>query len=152
MKEIAYRGGVVRFRIPTDWREEYEPEGGGTFYSPDPNAGTLRLNVLTARSPKPLDPARPEDVLRAQGRPKPIELLPEGRALTSYKEETSEEGKSIVLYFWELAHVLPPNHAEIAIFSFTVRSEQVQDEAVKRDLAMIGAEIRDARFAHVVGE
>ena len=26
-KTISYRGGVVIFRIPSHWREEYEPEG-----------------------------------------------------------------------------------------------------------------------------
>ena len=29
MKSIGYRGGVVRFRIPADWKEEYEEQGGG---------------------------------------------------------------------------------------------------------------------------
>jgi hypothetical protein len=31
-KTIVYRGGIVRFRIPAHWIEEYEHEGGGTFY------------------------------------------------------------------------------------------------------------------------
>ncbi|HMI53316.1 MAG TPA: hypothetical protein VK525_17510 [Candidatus Saccharimonadales bacterium] len=37
LKTINYRGGVVRFRIPADWVEEYEEAGGGTFYKPGDN-------------------------------------------------------------------------------------------------------------------
>jgi hypothetical protein len=45
LKTINYRGGVVRFRIPADWTEEYEDVGGGTFYKPGKNTGTLRLRA-----------------------------------------------------------------------------------------------------------
>src|SRR5262249_43907386 len=47
MKAIRCRGGIVTFRIPAHWTEEYEEEGGGTFYDEDNGSGTLRLNVLT---------------------------------------------------------------------------------------------------------
>jgi hypothetical protein len=32
MKTIVYRGGVVTFRIPAHWQEEYSDIEGGTFY------------------------------------------------------------------------------------------------------------------------
>ena len=51
LKTIVYRGGVVRFRIPADWQEEYGPAGGGTFYAPGDDTGTLRLNVTTFGAP-----------------------------------------------------------------------------------------------------
>src|SRR3954471_16013798 len=51
LKTITYRGGLVRFRIPADWQEEYEEAGGGTFYAPDDQSGALRLNVLTMEAP-----------------------------------------------------------------------------------------------------
>ena len=41
VKTINYRGGVVRFRVPADWQEEYEDAGGGTFYAPGDDTGTL---------------------------------------------------------------------------------------------------------------
>jgi len=46
LKTINYRGGIVRFRVPSSWLEEYKPEGGGTFYEDASDAGILRLNVL----------------------------------------------------------------------------------------------------------
>ncbi len=54
-KTIEYRGGLVTFRIPSDWVEEYEADGGGAFYAEKPDSGTLRLNVNTLRSPSPID-------------------------------------------------------------------------------------------------
>lgn len=47
MKEIVYRGGIVVFSIPSNWKEEYEPNGGATFYQEGFKTGTLRLSILT---------------------------------------------------------------------------------------------------------
>jgi hypothetical protein len=51
LKVITYRGGLVRFRIPAAWREEYEDAGGGIFYAPGDDTGTLRISVLTMEAP-----------------------------------------------------------------------------------------------------
>jgi hypothetical protein len=51
MKTISYRGGVVTFRIPESWNEEYSDTDGGTFYEDKPDSGTLRLKLITAESP-----------------------------------------------------------------------------------------------------
>lgn len=50
LKTISYRGGIATFAVPESWVEEYEPEGGGTFYDDVEGAGTLRLNVLSFKS------------------------------------------------------------------------------------------------------
>ncbi len=31
-KQINYRGGIVRFQIPSSWVEESEEDGGGIFF------------------------------------------------------------------------------------------------------------------------
>jgi hypothetical protein len=54
MKRLEYRGGLVRFELPSHWVEEYEPEGGGTFYDNTIEAVTLRLNVLSFQAPQPI--------------------------------------------------------------------------------------------------
>ena len=51
MKSIVYRGGVVRFRIPAHWREEYSDNEGGMFYGDHSQSGTLRLTIITAAQP-----------------------------------------------------------------------------------------------------
>jgi len=71
LKTIVYRGGIVTFRIRSNWRETYEPDGGGDFFEEGPGKPTLRLNVLTARgtdmsastAASPLRRRRPKIVL-----------------------------------------------------------------------------------------
>ena len=46
LKTVNYRGGVVTFRIPAHWREEYGADGGGIFYDTAPDAGTFRARWL----------------------------------------------------------------------------------------------------------
>lgn len=50
MREVAYRAGVITFRIPAHWVDEYEADGTGIYYEPSAGSGTLRLTVLTLRS------------------------------------------------------------------------------------------------------
>jgi hypothetical protein len=151
MKDFAYPGGLVRLRLPAHWRQEADEEGNALFYSKAPGAGTLRLGVITLRSKTKVGPDTLKELLRADGA-KRIEMLSEGRALTTSEETSAEEGQPLVLHFWELAHTVPPDHGRIALFSFTIRADQTADPAVKRDLAMLNTEIRNARFASTLGE
>ena len=50
MKQVSYRGGIIKFEIPDHWVEEYGENGGGTFYEDAPDSATLRLNLLTFES------------------------------------------------------------------------------------------------------
>ena len=63
MKPIVYRGGVVTFRIPSHWREEYSDIEGGTFYEDGTDAGTLRLRITTMKTAKELHSATAKDIL-----------------------------------------------------------------------------------------
>src|ERR1035438_6693902 len=64
MKTIVYRGGVVTFRIPAHWREEYSDFEGGTFYEDRPDSGTLRLKIITMSTPKELQSGSAMDLLQ----------------------------------------------------------------------------------------
>ena len=64
LKTISYRGGVVTFQIPSTWIEEYEEQGGGTFYEDSPDSGTLRLNVMTFKTPQSSDQERAIETLQ----------------------------------------------------------------------------------------
>jgi hypothetical protein len=48
----VYRGGIVTFRIPAHWCEEYSDMEGGTFYGDHSQSGTLRLTIITVEKPK----------------------------------------------------------------------------------------------------
>jgi len=151
MKEIAYHGGVVTFRLPAHWREESDDNDSGVFFSGEPDAGTLRLSVITMRSPSGVNAQTPRLLLEELGSTRKIEDVGDGHALASYQETSTEDGQAIRLHFWELAHAVPPDHARIAVFSFTIRTDQASDPGVRRDLAMLAAELRRARFARELG-
>jgi hypothetical protein len=53
-KTIECGGGLVSFRLPQDWMEEYEESGGGTFFAPEDDSVVLRLDVFSMRSPREL--------------------------------------------------------------------------------------------------
>ena len=88
MKTINYRGGLVSFEIPSDWKEEYEAEGGGAFFLDKPDSGTLRLNVLSLASKEAEWPAQVIlDAFGADG----YEMLPCGFALWHRHEDNGGE-------------------------------------------------------------
>src|SRR5687767_3790902 len=96
LKTINYRGGVVRFCILANWKEEYEEAGGGTFYAPDDDTGTLRLNVMTFKAPpdKPVGPNIAPQVLapEAEKRGVRVESLGTGVAMIRFDQPTEENG------------------------------------------------------------
>ncbi|MBL8085918.1 MAG: hypothetical protein JNN26_25045, partial [Candidatus Obscuribacter sp.] len=89
MKTIVYRGGIVKFQIPSHWKEEYEEEGGGTFYEDSADSGTLRLNVLTFESESPLGENSSQELLKSLSKQPDaiIETLPDKHsAMLSFVE------------------------------------------------------------------
>ena len=81
MQTIVYRGGVVEFSLPVRWVGEYGDQGGGVFWDPDANGGTLRLDLLTFEKGGNLgaSPARSMlESLRGEG---VVRDLPHGNAV-----------------------------------------------------------------------
>lgn len=154
MKPISYRGGIITFRVPATWKEEHEPEGGGTFYDDRPDSGTLRLNVLTFKAP--------EGKLAADGYTHfAATPLKEGERLirTSHgdglklsKKSTEEKGTKIDLYSWQLAHCAPPQKFYIASFTWTILSSQSSDPKFQQEIAFLIDEISRARFHPDLGK
>jgi hypothetical protein len=158
MKPIVYRGGVVTFRIPARWREEYSDTEGGTFYEDRPDSGTLRLKVITMIAPKHLQPCSATDVLQVvvNGmRSKGVEGMTTGRidgnAVFKYEDVTSQEGVRLSIFNWIVANPLAPNRARIATFSYTVLAEQRNQSQIRQDLEMLEVEIEAATFSPELG-
>jgi hypothetical protein len=147
-KTIEYRGGIVTFRIPFDWNEEYEPEGGGTFYEDTPDSGTLRLNVVTAKSPIPITSQSGPDILAGLVQTSATaEVLANNCALVRYEQRTEDQGHPLIITFWSVAQPLPPNHARVATFSYAMRAHQRNDPQFQAELEMLDREIRGVTFA-----
>ena len=154
MKEIVFRGELVRFQIPKDWMEEYGPEGGGIFYGNYPDAGTLRLDIITAESPKNLGPEEPFELIRGI---KGVDVnnirhLPNSNAMASKIIHTSERGTPITMYWWYLSNFVPPKHVRLANFSYTVLTSQEHDEKTISEVRMLAKSIEQAEFHPTIGE
>lgn len=153
MKTIRYGGGIVTFRIPAHWTEEYEEEGGGIFYDEDNESGTLRLNVLTFTSKTSVTTRTAMSLLEARRQEYQGTLtdLGNGNALLRYTDVAQEEGESLTVHYWQIASVVPPNHFRLAIFSYT-KPTKLADDGRAADLAMMEEELRVCRFAEELGE
>jgi len=153
MKTIVYRGGIVRFRIPEHWEEEYEEEGGGTFYDED-EPGTLRLNVITFEAEENVG-ASADAILgrRAKEYGVPVERLDGGDARIRYRQGPDPDADdATTTWFWEVLNVLPPRHGRIALFSFSVEAEHADDADTAETVAMLDRELAKCVFAQELGE
>lgn len=147
-KTITYRGGIVTFRVPSHWREEYEPEGGGTFYDDAPDSGTFRLNIVTAKAPFPITSESGPQVLASfRETSEGIERLDNDCAILSYSLQAEEDGHPLNITYWLVAQPIPPSSARIATFTYTVRADQLNDARCREELEMLDREIRAAQFA-----
>lgn len=154
MKTIRYRGGIVTFRIPEHWTEEYEEEGGGVFYDEDDDNGTLRLHVLTAAAKQPVTVRTARELLEPRREEYDGELidLGQGSALLRYAVSAEEEGEPLTIHYWQIANPVPPNHLRMAVFSYTTLAALAEDEDVVATLAMLQEELRKCTFAEELGE
>lgn len=154
LKTISYRGGLVSFRIPAHWKEEYEPDGGGAFYENAPDSPTFRLQTITMKSTSPITVESAPNVLSSirEAGTAPIERLMNDCALVRYTQSPLDSGERLFITYWSIAHVVPPYHARIANFSYTLLERQRGDFAFQRELELLDREVRASIFSEEVGE
>jgi len=152
MKTISYRGGIVAFRIPASWKEEYSDTDGGTFYEDKPDSGTLRLKLITAESPLEITSDSATSILNTLRvvNGQAMRQL-NGNALARYEEMSVDRGQKIKILYWLVANPVPPKHARIATFSYAILQKKECDSAAVRDIQMLEKEIQGARFATELG-
>ena len=167
LKEIVYRGGIVRFRVPADWGEEDDPQAGGTFYSHIAGAGTLKLKVVALEAAEdspdfkakvttilktmPTQPPTALKVLKSFFRKEippdnPIEELENGNSMTKYIQKMMESGNALDVYFWTIANVVSQRKARVATFSFTILERLSSDLEMKKTIEVLDHEIRTCKF------
>ena len=156
MKTISYRGGIVEFRIPVSWKEEYSDTDGGAFYEDKPDSGTFRIKVITLKSAPNTNGNSPVQVLNSlagslklpQGK---SEQLSENVALFQYEQSNIDRGQSIKIIYWVIANTIPPSHARIVTFSYTILANQEQNSQTKEEVKMLDGEVRTSKFATTTG-
>lgn len=150
MKTIVYRGGIVKFQVPSHWKEEYEEEGGGTFYEDSADSGTLRLNVLTFESESPLGENDPSAYLESISEQPAavIEALPDKlSAMLSYSKTVQEGDELLKIYYWQIANMIPPRHLRLAVFSYCFLASQESSATIRNELSMLNQSLRKCIFA-----
>ena len=154
MKTIKYRGGVITFRVPASWKEEYEPEGGGTFYDSAPDAGVLRLNVIAAKAPKGKLPLDGYHHLASEPLAKGERLskTENGDGIKFKREAKEDEGHKLAFYSWEVVHCAPPDKLYVAVFTWTILAAQDGNQKAKKELELIDAEVSKAHFHPDLGK
>ncbi len=157
MKTITYRGGIVTFRIPTHWREEYSETEGGMFYEDLPDSGTLRLTIITMTTPEGQDPSALDvlrvvvNSLRKDGIEGTTKSRQDGNAVFRYEQASSEKGVRLAIFYRVVANPVPPNHARIATFSYAILAKHRNLPRTQNDRKMLDAEIDAASFSPELG-
>ena len=154
LKTIVYRGGVVRFRVPADWQEEYEPAGGGTFYAPGDETGTLRLNVTTFGVPPGRTLSDDAEGFLAPFASKygvSVQTLRPGVAMIRYDLPAEDRRQALMIRYWQIAQVIPPGHVRQSLFSYTVLAKLFNDWQVGQEMDLLEREVSAAEFAPVIG-
>jgi hypothetical protein len=149
MKRVIYRGGIVTFQIPATWREEYEPDGGGTFYEAGTDTGTLRLHLLSLQK---AGPPSLEAAAREIFHGEPVETLPNGFPLRHYCEQAEERGTPLLLYRWEVLIPVSPSQWRLACFTHTVLAACAGSPRTKAELALVNQLVREADYSTQPGE
>jgi hypothetical protein len=148
-KEVVYRGGLVRFRIPSSWLEEHGPDGGATFRDPASGERALRLSVLSMERP---GRARTEDLAFDLGSLRPrsesaLATLADGHLLLKHVDAATENGRELLLFTWQLARSVDADRARLAVFVLTVPAEAAQDVLTLDDLRRVERAVRAATIA-----
>ena len=156
LKTIEYRGGVVRFRIPTDWVEEYEDAGGGTFYKPGDNTGTLRLEVLGGTTPpgKVATAAYLAELLASDAAKYGVATIPVGEnaVMVRYNMPAEERGQPLKIRTWRIFQALPPSTLRHALFTYTVLADKFDQPGSVAEMELLDREIAALELAPVIGQ
>ena len=154
LKEINFHSGVIKFKIPSNWKGEYGDDGKGAFYEDAPDTGTLRLNVITLEAPP--DAKGNLLVLALSSIPgidqENIEMLDNGNALAHAVQRTEEEGKKYTLYWWYLANHVAPNYVRMANYSYAILTSKENDRKTKKEIELLERQIKNAVFSSELGE
>jgi hypothetical protein len=154
MKQIDYRGGILSFRIPAVWVEEYRNDHA-MFYEDRAERGTLRLTLITVEratnSPDPVTIRNLVAFVRDITKHNNPEVLENGNVLCRYTREACEDGEPIVVHYWEIGNPVGSSHVRLAIFSFALSADCSSDPENVRQIAMLDEELPAAQFSPALG-
>ena len=117
MKQYSHNSGLFTFNIPSNWLNEIEQNGNQVFWFPSAGSGTLRVSSITWRKKINSDS---NPLLGVIDSSRSAKVRDDGVMWTYYRQNKYENGKEIIMYWWEFAHFIYPQHIRMAFFSFTI--------------------------------
>jgi hypothetical protein len=143
--EVTIFGGKLRFLIPKEWDEGgVESKGEYMYCVPGTRSGWFRASLVTTQLGTGSSAEWVERHTETQGG---AQVEPRtGSHFQHYEKGTTEEGDPIRIYYWIVWNAAGPHVARQAIFSFTVLSELVDDEATADTVNMLRQFIPRAEF------
>jgi hypothetical protein len=74
-----------------------------------------------------------------------------GCALIRFTQSAVDRGHQLFITYWLVAHVIPPSHARVATFSYTLLDRQRSDASFQRELELLDREVRACIFSPELG-
>lgn len=147
-KEVIYRGGIVKFSIPEAWVAEKIQGGEVIFVDPENELRTLRVNVITAQTPALVRRDDAFSVLEtfSDVELKSIKRLENGNAVATGIIDALENNQAIVMFWWRLANICPPDTIRIATFTFTTVAKDATAMQTVADIQWIARSVERANF------
>lgn len=140
MKLIKYDGGIVSFKLPSDWKEEYYDDGSAAFYREDSDSGTLRLSVQSvevgSEYTESVELSSESDIYVQDGFPlkEEVKLINEG-------------GDDSLVYSWKVIVPIDSTEKKIVWFSYTILASQEGDPSINLELNFIRNTILKAGYS-----
>jgi hypothetical protein len=146
MQRIRHEG--MTFHLPEHWEED-EEEDGPIYYDPDSDHEALRLRVVIYRSDEEVTGETVQGLLAdlAEQHGEQVLQRPDGSFLLAYAEDAEQDGRPTRMWYWVLARPLPPQHAQMIVFSYCTGRDFTDNEEVAERVMMLFREIPKAEFA-----
>lgn len=145
IKEIKFPGEILTFNIPQHWIEEYEDTGNeGMYYEDSPSSGTLRVKLLTMKSPQIMTSENVADVLKSINGE--MITLSNNNVYKHYYEEAVDSGHQITIFYWSLAQILEPYNVRLVNFSYTILSKKRNIESTLNEIYFITKQVEQANL------
>lgn len=103
----------------------------------------MRVSSITAK--KNSDPST-QPASKILNKSLPISIRTDDVAWRHYRTTSSEDGKPIVIFWWELAHFIPPKYFRIAFFSFTIYAYEEQEKGTLAMIEQLKASLPNTKF------
>jgi hypothetical protein len=150
LRNVSHFDGLLNCRVPRDFVQQIEEDGTRVFWKPKGISGTLRISLLTAKRDTVPDGNPAMFLLGNSKDMAPAIELSNGNVYRCYREESSEDGEALAIYWFKVANYIPPVNYRLALFSFTVRLAEEASAEIQRQLAILNKELPACRFSREV--